>query len=315
MLRSFLERLVESGRLAEAENFVVKSKEIELFSWLAQKHEQANNMTAAMELYQLAGDDLGLARLALRRDDVDTATAIAENGDATVVRHVALHLEDVGEAQRAISLFTRGCMLDDAMRLAKQYGLHSEIVEAALNSSGDPEQIGKCANWLEECGQLARAAQLYAKDGIKSKALELCLRIDDDDGNGVEQELKLLFSSIIDDIDDVSTLTDAEVSTYARRFITWGLGESAFDFLVKSRGQYTTFFSSFASLCSDRGDHRLASKMYAKAGDKISSLKCLVQLKDTTTIIAFAKAARVDEAYEIAASYLQSLPEWTQDEQ
>ena len=258
-IKEFLERLVESGRLAEAENVVVKSKEMELMSWLAQKHEQANNVNSAMELYQLAGDDLGLVRLALRQNDVDTAIAIAENGDATVVRQVALHLEGEGEAQRAISLFTRGGMLGDAMRLAKQYGLHSEIVEAALNS-GDPKQIGKCADWLEECGQLARAAQLYAKDGNNSKALELCLRVDDDGGSGVEHELKLLFSSIIDDIDDVSTLTDAEVSTYARRFITWDLGESAFDFLVKSRGQYTTFFSSFASLCSDRGDHRLASK-------------------------------------------------------
>lgn len=313
-VKEFLERLVESGRLAEAENVVVKSKETELMSWLAQKHEQANNMSSATELYQLAGDDLGLARLALRQNDIDTAIAIAENGEATVVRHVALHLENIGETQRAISLFIRGCMLDDAMRLAKQYGLHSEIVEAALNS-GDSEQIVKCADWLEECGQLARAAQLYAKDGNKSKALRLCLRMDDDRGNGIDQELKQLFSSIIDDIDDVAALSDAEVSTYARRFITWDLGESAFEFLVKSRGQYTTFFSSFASLCSDRGDHRLASKMYAKAGDKISSLKCLVQLKDTTTIVAFAKAAKVDEAYEIAASYLQTLPEWTQDEQ
>ena len=316
-VKEFLERLVQSGRLTDAENVVVKCKETDLMSWLAQKHEQANNMSSALELYQLAGDDLGLARMALRQNDIDTATSIAENGDTAVVHHVALHLENVGEAQRAIFLFTRGGMLNDAMRLVKQHGLHSEIVEAALNSSGDSEQIGKCADWLEECGQLARAAQLYAKDGNKSKALGLCLRMDDDnsDGIGVDQELKQLFSSIIDGIDDVTTLTDAEVSTYTRRFITWDLGESAFEFLVKSRGQYTTFFSSFASLCNDRGDHRLASKMYAKAGDKISSLNCLVQLEDTTTIIAFAKAARVDEAYEIAASYLQSLPEWTQDEQ
>ena len=70
-IKEFLERLVESGRLAEAENVVVKSKETELMSWLAQKHEQANNMSSAMELYQLAGDDLGLARLALRQNDVD----------------------------------------------------------------------------------------------------------------------------------------------------------------------------------------------------------------------------------------------------
>lgn len=312
-VKEFLERLVESGRFADAENIVVECKESELLSWLAERYEQNNNVNSAMELYQLSGDDLGLARLALRQNDFDTAIAIAENGDATVVRHIALHLEGVGEAQRAVSLFTRGGMLDDAMRLAKQYGMHSEIVETALDS-GDLGQIGKCANWLEDCGQLVRAAQLHAKDGNKSKALELCLRIGDDSDDVVDLELKQVFSSIIGDIDDVTTLNDAEVSTYARRFITWDLGESAFDFLVKSRGQYSTFFSSFASLCSDRGDYRLASKLFAKAGDKVSSLECLVQLKDTTTIIAFAKAARIDEAYEIAARYLQSLPEWTQDE-
>lgn len=104
-VKEFLERLVQSGRLTDAENVVVKCKETDLMSWLAQKHEQANNMSSAMELYQLAGDDLGLARMALRQNDIDTATSIAENGDAAVVRHVALHLEDVGEAQRAISLW------------------------------------------------------------------------------------------------------------------------------------------------------------------------------------------------------------------
>jgi tetratricopeptide (TPR) repeat protein len=138
-----------------------------------------------------------------------------------------------------------------------------------------------------------------------------------DDGgiSGVGQELKELFSSIVDDIDDVTTLTDAEVSTYARRFITWDEGERAFDFLCRSRDQYATFFASFGSLCSDRGDHRLASKLFAKAGDKVSSLTSLINTQDTKTIVAFAKAAKTDQAYEMAAAYLQSLPDWTQEEQ
>jgi len=206
-------------------------------------------------------------------------------------------------------------MLDDAMRLAEQHGLYTNIVEAALNN-GKSEQIAKCATWLEGCGKLAQAAQLYAmEDDNRAKVLELCLRMDDISSADVEPELKQLFSSIIDGIEDVTVLTDAEVATYARRFITWDEGERAFDFLCQSRGQYTTFFSSFASLCNDRGDHRLASKMFAKAGDKISSLKCLVQTEDTQIIVAFAKAARVDEAYDIAATYLQSLPGWTRDEE
>lgn len=227
---------------------------------------------------------------------------------------MAKHLEDAGETQQAMTLFIRGGMLDDAMRLATQHGFHSEIAEVVLNS-GDSERIVDCAVWLEGCGQFAEAALLYAENGNRSKVLELCLRMDDGGTSCVGQELKELFSSIVDDIDDVTTLTDAEVSAYARRFITWDEGERAFDFLCRSRDQYATFFASFGSLCSDRGDHRLASKLFAKAGDKISSLTSLINTQDTKTIVAFAKAAKTDQAYEMAAAYLQSLPDWTQEEQ
>lgn len=313
-VKEFLVRLVEDGRLKEAEDIVVKAKEPELMAWLAQRYEESNHVDAATELYQLAGDDLGLARQALCRNDIDAATSIAESGDAAVVHHVAKHLEDAGEAQQAMALFIRGGMLDDAMRLATRHGFHSEIAEVVLNS-GDSERIVDCAVWLEGCGQLAEAALLYAENGNRSKVLDLCLRMDDGGISGVGQELKELFSSIVDDIDDVTTLTDAEVSTYARRFITWDEGERAFDFLCRSRNQYATFFASFGSLCNDRGDHRLASKLFAKAGDKISSLTSLINTQDTKTIVAFAKAAKSGQAYEMAAAYLQSLPDWTQEEQ
>ena len=234
-VKEFLVRLVEDGRLKEAEDIVVKSKEPELMTWLAQRYEESNHVDAATELYQLAGDDLGLARQALCRNDIDAATSIAESGNAAVVHHVAKHLEDAGGAQQAMALFIRGGMLDDAMRLATQHGFHSEIAEVVLNS-GDSERIVDCAVWLERCGQLAEAALLYAENGNRSKqVLDLCLRMDDGDISGVGRELKELFSSIVDDIDDVTTLTDAEVSTYARRKIWPSLRDGSGVFAIAPR--------------------------------------------------------------------------------
>ena len=308
-LKPYLDGLVETDRLPLAEDIVVKSKDPELLSWLAQKYETLN-MDTAKEFYQMAGDDLGLVRLALEENDIDTAVAIAEQSSKTeVANQVATHLESAGDIRRALSLYSGSGMYKDAIRLAKEHGMCSELVQVALDTNNQ-HQMMECANWLEDRGEVGKAAQLQAGGGNQSKALELIVRSD----AGPDPELNRLFAAMIDDL-DVNRLTDSDVSTYARRFLTLDEGDKAFAFLCKARGDRHEVFESFATLCQEQGRHRLASKCYAKTGDKLSSLKCLVRTKETKTIIAFAKAARMKEAYVIAAAYLQTLPSWSQNEQ
>jgi len=48
---------------------------------------------------------------------------------------------------------------------------------------------------------------------------------------------------------------------------------------------------TIAEKCRKQGSFELASNLYVKLGDKIKSLKCLIELGDTQKVILFANNA------------------------
>lgn len=58
----------------------------------------------------------------------------------------------------------------------------------------------------------------------------------------------------------------------------------------------------------------MASNLYIKVGDKITSLKCLIELGDPAKVISFANNARSAETYILAANFLQTA-DWHQNQE
>jgi intraflagellar transport protein 140 len=67
-----------------------------------------------------------------------------------------------------------------------------------------------------------------------------------------------------------------------------------------------------AEKCRKQGSFELASNLYLKVGDKITSLKCLIELGDANKVINFANTARSSETYVLAANFLQTA-DWHQN--
>lgn len=69
---------------------------------------------------------------------------------------------------------------------------------------------------------------------------------------------------------------------------------------------------TIAEKCRKQGSFELASNLNLKVGDKITSLKCLIELGDPAKVIAFANTARSADTYVLAANFLQTA-DWHQN--
>lgn len=67
-----------------------------------------------------------------------------------------------------------------------------------------------------------------------------------------------------------------------------------------------------AEKCRKQGSFDMASNLYLRTGDKITSLKCLIELGDPSKVIAFANTARSSDTYVLAANFLQTA-DWHQN--
>lgn len=69
---------------------------------------------------------------------------------------------------------------------------------------------------------------------------------------------------------------------------------------------------TIAEKCRKQGSFEMASNLNLKVGDKITSLKCLIELGDPSKVIAFANMARNADTYVLAANFLQTA-DWHQN--
>lgn len=78
------------------------------------------------------------------------------------------------------------------------------------------------------------------------------------------------------------------------------------------KGKRTDLIKTVAEKCRKQNSFELASNLYLKVGDKITSLKCLIELGDPQKVIAFANTARSSETFILAANFLQTA-DWHQN--
>ncbi len=71
---------------------------------------------------------------------------------------------------------------------------------------------------------------------------------------------------------------------------------------------------TIAQKCRKQGSYEMASNLYVKLGDKIKSLKCLIELGDTQKVVMFANNARSAQTWILGANFLQT-GDWHQNSQ
>lgn len=76
--------------------------------------------------------------------------------------------------KEAIHFFERAGRFNHAVRLAKEQGYESELMNMALQSS--QETMVDVAHYFEEKQVYDKAVQLYQKGGNIPRALDLCFR-------------------------------------------------------------------------------------------------------------------------------------------
>lgn len=111
-------------------------------------------------------------------------------GDRAAAYHLARHYENEEQIEDAIKYFSKSEMYNNAIRLAKEYGLKQEMLSLALRSTkadmveaaqyyeNQPGMVDKVKLWVAAgvANISLQAVTLYHKGGRVGKALELCFQ-------------------------------------------------------------------------------------------------------------------------------------------
>lgn len=182
--RSEIPRMLYSlDRMDELEDYIQNSNDDALLKWWGSFLESSEKFEKAKKYYRKANDWLSLVRIYCFKGEFSMAAEIVQDtNNRAAAYHVARQLENQGELRESISYYaTSGCY-NHAIRLAKQYGLDTELMRFATRST--PSLMLDCAAYFEAKGELDKAVQLYHKGGDLGHALDVCFRAGDMLSNG-----------------------------------------------------------------------------------------------------------------------------------
>ena len=141
--------------------------------------ESRGDLTAAEQCYRESGDTLGLTRVACAggNDSLAQAAEAAESSqDRAACLYVARRLHAEGQTQEAAHLYAAAGSHSLAARAAMSNGSMDSEILALASRSGSRATMAEAARHLEQRGHPGRAAQLYARAGHTSRAVELCFQ-------------------------------------------------------------------------------------------------------------------------------------------
>lgn len=324
--------LVAKGEHAALERYVHRSdKDSALLEWWAGYCESLGHLESARTCYEKARDAFNVVRVACLENDLSTAAAVLdETKDAAGSYHLARHLEGEGRVPEAIQYFARSGCYTHAIRLAKDHGLDTELMQFSLRAR--PSLQIDCAAYFERKGDFEKAVQLYQKGGDLPKALDLCFQVA---GPGRAELLDLLaqvaknaaadnaspevLAKCADflrdngqDLEAVNLLI--ECSNYADavalcRDKRIPITDELADRLTppSSFEDRTALILDLARALESQQRYQFACKKFTQAGDKTRALKCLLKSGDTKNVVYYASMSRNRDIYILAANYLQSL--------
>ena len=118
--------------------------------------------------------------------------------------HLARQYENADMVSEAIKYYTKAEVFNNAIRLAKEHGLRSEMLSLAMRAS--KADMIEAAEYCEmQPGLMDKAVALYHKGGRITKALELCFKYN-------------LFQALADISEDLDAGADPELLERAADF-------------------------------------------------------------------------------------------------
>ena len=328
--------LFESQNFSQLESYISEKRDKALLKWWAQYCESNGNLDKALRYYNLAADAVSLVRVyCYNREFGMAAEIVAESNDPAAAYHLARQHETSGNMGEAMDYYVKAGRYNHAVRLAKESGADSELMQMALQSTKDV--MVDAAKYFEDRRMFDKAVQLYQKGGHVGKAMDLCFRAE------LFEDLKLI-------TEDLGEGTPPEVLSRAGDFfmqhgqfdkavgllVAGGRTEEALRLVTTHRvpltpdlvekmtppkdkdaspdqkAKRTEALRELARACKKQGLYHLATKKYTQAGDKLKAMKSLLKSGDTERIIFFAGVSRSRDIYVLAANYLQNL-DWHTD--
>lgn len=266
-----------------------------------------------------------------------------ESHDSAATYHFARQLEAQGELQSAISYYAASGCYNHAIRLAKAYGLDSELMSFAMKAT--PALMLDCASYFEQKGDLEKAVQLFHKGGDYPRSLDLCFRAGA--GAGDKKQSSAMFDMLNTIAQDLGAETSPQTLARCAEFLVQHKQfekaielfvmakryKMAIDMCVQHRVNVTEnmaklltpptegfdsverkeILGDLGRALKKQGSFALASNKYTQAGDRVRAMKCLLRGGDTKAIIQFASITRNAEIYKMAANYLQTM-DWRDGE-
>jgi len=347
--RTEIPRMLYSlGQVEELEDYVHHSNDSALLKWWAAYLESKERYDKARKYYLKSGDYLSLVRILCFQGDFQKAADIVQDTkDNAATYHFARQLESQGQLQEAISYYAASGCYNHAIRLAKAYGMDTELMTFAIKST--PSLMLDCATHFEQKGDLEKAVQLYHKGGDYLHALDICFRVGQSgDAVGVtRQQRSAIFDMVNIIAQDLGADTSPQILARCAEFLVMHRQfEKAVELYIMARrypqaiemcmqqkvniteemaqlltppsdgfdsNERKEILANLGRALKKQGSFTLASKKYTQAGDRIRAIKCLLRGGDTKAVIQFASISRNAEIYKLAANYLQQM-DWRDGE-
>ncbi|XP_066140255.1 intraflagellar transport protein 140 homolog isoform X1 [Euwallacea fornicatus] len=307
--------------------YMTKTKDKEMLKWWGQYVESQGDMNAALKIYANAGDVYSQVRvLCFLGEETKAADLAKTSSDKAALYHMARYFETAGHIQEAVNFYTKATAYSNAVRLAKENNLTTELWNLGMTVS-NREKI-EIANYFEEQDNLENAAVLYYRGGMLHKALNLAFKTQQFE---VLQEIATQLDAESDpalinkcvqyfiskeqfdravDLLAIAKKYEAAIQVCMKHNVR--LTEDLAEKLTPEKGSVdeavrTETLQVLAESLMLQGDYHLATKKFTQSGDKVKAMKALLKSGDTDKIIFFAGISRQKEIYTMAANYLQTL--------
>jgi intraflagellar transport protein 140 len=331
--------LFDNERLDDLEDYVHKSDDKQLLKWWGAYLESNERYEKACKYYKKCGDFLSLVRISCFKEDFNQASEIVtECGDRAAAYHFARQLELRGEYRAAMDFFADAGCYNHSIRLARAYGMDSELMQYAVKST--TSLMLDCAAHFEAKGEFDKAVQLYHKGGDLPRALDLCFKageaqpaVKGQQGGGVFDMLNAIAKDLGAETSPQTLARCAEFLVLHKQFeravelyVMAKRYNQAIEMCLQHRvnihddmaaqltppdtmeaSERRDILSDLGKALKKQGSYALASKKYTLAGDRVRAIKCLVRNGDTAAVIKFAKISKNAEIYTLAANYLQQM--------
>lgn len=191
------------------------------------------------------------------------------------------YFEAKGDIDNAVQLYHKGGDLPRALDLCFRAGGGKgkgspavfdmlNVIAKDLGADSSPQTLARCAEFLMQNNEYARAVDLYIMAKRYPQAIEMCSRFK----VPLTDEMAEKLTPPVDDFD---------------------------------ANERKELLKELASVLKKQGNFTMASKKYTLAGDRIRAMKCLQRAGDTKAVIQFASISRSPEIYKLAGNYLQQM--------